>query len=155
MSSKDDPVQVLNHLLVLCSDAAAGYRGAAHAIADPNLRRMLERNAADREEIASVLTYKLVELGHKPAHHGSALGAAHRAWLVATATLDPGDTVALLDACATGERETLAQFSAALGRPLPDDVHAVVQSQLGRVLSASAALQHARSDVEGRRQRAS
>ena len=151
MSSKDDPIQVLHHLLVLCSDAAAGYRDAAHAVRDPNIRRMLERNASEREEIASVITYKLVELGHKPTHHGSALGAAHRAWLVTMAKLDPGDTVGLLDACATGERETLARFSAALGRPLPDDVHALVQSQLGRVLSASAALQHARSDVKGGR----
>jgi uncharacterized protein (TIGR02284 family) len=155
MYSKDDPIHVLNHLLVLCSDAAAGYRDAAHAVRDPNIRKVLERNAAEREEIASVITYKLVELGYKPAHHGSVAGAAHRAWLMTTATLDPGDTVALLNACATGERETLAQFSAALGRPLPEDVHAVVQSQLGRVLSASAALQHARSDVEGRRQRVS
>ena len=146
-SSKNDPIHVLDHLLVLCSDAVAGYRQVARAVKNPEIHRMLEHNASEREEIAAVLTYKLVELGYKPTHHGSIAGAVHRAWLITTATLGLGDTAALLKACATGERETLAQFSAALNLSLPDDVHAVVQSQLGRVLSASAALQHARSEL--------
>lgn len=141
------PVQVLDHLVALCSDAVAGYRQAAHAVDDPAVRSVLEQNASEREEIASVLSYKLAELGHEPKPDGSLAGALHRKIIDLTASVDHGDTGALLRLCASGERETLAQFMAALGQPLPHDVHEVVQSQLGRVLSASAALQGAAQNV--------
>jgi uncharacterized protein (TIGR02284 family) len=151
MSSNHDPIHVLNHLLILCTDAIAGYHRAAEGVDDPNIHRVLEQNASDREEIASVLTYKLVELGYKPAHAGSIVGSVHRAWLLAMVTLDHGDVAGLLKACEMGERETLTQFSAALAKPLPADVHAVIQSQLGRVLLARAALDQARVDIGRRR----
>jgi hypothetical protein len=48
----------------------------------------------------------------------------------------------MLRECARGELETIEVFSAALGRGLPPNVHDVIQSQLRRVLEASATLRH-------------
>lgn len=150
MSRTKSPGEILDRLLELCTDAIAGYRHAAAAISDPHIRAVLEQNAAEREEIASVLSYELVELGHKPARHGTIAGALHREYLDVTAAVDRGNPGPLLSICARGERETLAQFSAALGKVLPEHVHNVVQSQLGRVLSASASLERARLDLASR-----
>lgn len=135
-----EPIGVLDHLLVLCTDGAAGYRKAASLVKDERVRRLLEDNAILREEVASVIGYALAGLGHPRAEHGSLAGALHRRWIDAIALVEPGDTGALLRACAQGERETIAAFASALGRTLPDDVRIAVQSQLGRVLAASAAL---------------
>lgn len=138
-----NPISVLDRLIAVCSDGVAGYGHAARAVADPAVREVLEQNAAERSEIVDVLTYKLAELGAHPTHDGTLPGAMHRKFLDATASVARGDTRTMLQLCAFGERETLALFIAALGQSLPDDVHKVVQSQLGRVLSASAALQNA------------
>ena len=136
----DVAIDVLQRLLVVCADGAAGYRHAAAGIPDRSIHAMLARNAAQREEVESVLTYALVELGFKPSHHGSVAGAVHRRWLDTLPAVKADATRAILHECQRGERETIEAFSAALGRSLPTSVHNVVQSQLGRVLEASAAL---------------
>lgn len=136
----DDAVHVLQRLLVVCADGAAGYRHAAAGVPERSIHAVLARNAAQREEMGCVLTYALVELGQKPSHHGSVAGAAHRRWLDALSAVKSDATKAILHECQRGERETIEAFTAALGRSLPERVHTVVQSQLGRVLEASAAL---------------
>ena len=136
----DLAVDVLQRLLVVCADGAAGYRHAAAGIPDRTIHAMLARNAAQREEMESVLTYALVELGFKPSHHGSVAGAVHRRWLDALPAVKSNATRSILRECQRGERETIEAFAAALGRSLPNNVHNIVQSQLGRVLEASAAL---------------
>jgi uncharacterized protein (TIGR02284 family) len=140
-----DDIRVLEQLLVSCQDGVEGYRRAAGDVEDEHVRRFLEHAAAEREEIASVMTNALVALGYKPAHHGSALGAVHRRWIDVVARAR--STSAILHECQRGERETLAAFSSAAGRELREDVREVVQSQLGRLLQASAALNRVVLDV--------
>jgi uncharacterized protein (TIGR02284 family) len=147
-SETDDAVRVVEKLLAVCTDGARGYRHAADAVSTPRLHRILARSAAQREEIAHVLTCALVELGHKPAHHGTALGAAHRGWLDVLAILSSDHPRQILRECTRGELETIQVFSAALGRGLPPNVHDVIQSQLRRVLEASATLRHEQTLLE-------
>jgi len=135
-----DPRAVLVHLAALCADGVAGYRHAAKRTHDPHVRAVLERNAAAREEVASVFAYELVELGYKPSDRGTVAGLLHRRWLDAVELVRHGDAAALVRACSRAERQTIAGFSAALGRELPDHLRSVVESQLGRVLAACAAL---------------
>lgn len=141
---RDDPIRVLERLLVLCADGAAGYRHAAAMVKSPErLHQVLAQNAAHREEIESVLAYALVGLGEKPEHHGSIRGAVHRGWLDALAAFAPDAPNAIravLHECERGEQKTIEGFTAALGRSLPKEIHDAVQSQLGRVLEAAAAL---------------
>lgn len=135
-----EAIEVMEHLLELCADGVEGYRHAAEGMTDPALRRELHARSAEREEIVAVLTNALVELGHKPRHHGTVLGAAHRRWMdfLARAKHDP--TLTLLDECARGEHDTIEAFVRAAGRPLPAPVLDVVRTQLGRVIRAGAAL---------------
>src|SRR5690242_18769057 len=65
----DEVIRALDHLLMLSADGAEGYRHAAAAVEDPRIHRLLAKHAAEREEIACVLTNTLVSLGHKPTHH--------------------------------------------------------------------------------------
>jgi uncharacterized protein (TIGR02284 family) len=143
-----EPIEVLDKLLVLAADGVEGYRHAADAVKSPGIRRTLQKSAADREEIVSVLTNTLVSLGYKPSHHGSIPGAVHRRWLDALRPLTHGSAEAILKECQRGEQATIAGFSHALGRGLPEDIHAVVQAQLGRVLMSSARLRRLVVELE-------
>jgi uncharacterized protein (TIGR02284 family) len=127
-------ITTLRHLLDVCTDGIEGYRKAAEAISDPTIHRVLARNAAEREEIAAVLTNALVTLGHPPPHHGTIEGALHRGWLRALGVAHAGDTI--LRECMRGERVTIDAFAEALASELPSEVRSVVQSQLSRVLTA-------------------
>jgi len=149
-ASAADVIRVLSHLLSIAHDGVEGYHQAACAIpvaTAPRLHRFLAANAATREEIVSVLTNTLVEWGYKPPHHGSLAGAAHRRWLDLVGKL-ASDPKAILDECERGEEKMLQAFAHGLGRSLPASVHAVIQSQLARVLTASAALRRVILDLE-------
>jgi uncharacterized protein (TIGR02284 family) len=126
-------IDALQKLLSVCSDGIAGYRHAASAVTEPEAHEFAAQAAAEREEIASVLTVALRALGVHPDHHGSAMGAAHRAWLDAIATLDPGSTPSILRECERGEKETVASFQHVLELGLPKGTREVIQSQLDRI----------------------
>jgi uncharacterized protein (TIGR02284 family) len=141
-STEPDVIRILDRLLVVAQDGVEGYRHAASAIPgerDASIHSFLAKNAAEREEIVATLTNALVSYGYKPAHHGSLAGAAHRRWvdLIGKIGYDPAG---ILTECERGEEKTISAYAHALGRALPAEVHALVQAQLGRVLSGSAAL---------------
>jgi uncharacterized protein (TIGR02284 family) len=142
-----DAVATLDHLLVVCSDGAEGYRRAARAVEDARVHAALARAAADREAMGAVLTNALVSLGHKPAHHGSVRGALHQRWIDAIGALPRHATSRILEECARGERETVAAFVEAAGRPLPAAAHDVTETLLRRALEAAARLAELTANV--------
>lgn len=129
-----DGAHALERLLTVCSDGVEGYRFAAARVKAPHLHALLQKNEVEREEIASVLTNALVELGGRRDHHGSLGGAIHRSWLGALAAAHAED--AIVRECARGDQVTLAAFAEALSHELPADIRERVQAQIARVLSA-------------------
>jgi uncharacterized protein (TIGR02284 family) len=147
-STDTKAIDVIEHLLVVCQDGVDGYRRAAEDVPKGRVKDFLASASAKREELASVLTNALVGLGHKPAHHGSVAAAAHRRWLDAVATVGRGSANGVLEECRRGEQQSLAAFTAALGRDLPEDAHRVVRDVFQRLLQASAALNQVAADLE-------
>ena len=126
--------RTLEHLLTVCTDGVEGYRRAAAIVTDRELHALLQQNAVEREEVASVLTNVLVDLGARHEHHGSLAGALHRGWLSALAATHADD--AIIHECVRGDQRTLAAFADALAHELPADIRARVDAQVGRVLQA-------------------
>jgi uncharacterized protein (TIGR02284 family) len=126
----------LKRLLTVCADGVAGYRHAAKAVEDPELHAALMHCAAEREEVASVLTYALSKLGAKSDHHRSVAGVIHDGLLDALGVAHARDR-AVLKECERGERATFHALEEVLSHPLPPEVRSVVQSQYGRLLAAS------------------
>ncbi|MDB4939331.1 MAG: hypothetical protein JWP87_6303 [Labilithrix sp.] len=129
-----DGAHALERLLTICSDGVEGYRVAAAKVGAPHLHALLQRNEVEREEIASVLTNALVELGAKPDHHGSLAGAVHRGWVGALGSVHADD--AIVRECTRGDQVTLAAFAEALSHELPADIRDRIESLLRRVLRA-------------------
>lgn len=136
----DEALKALQRLIVVCQDGVEGYRHAAQAVKDPVIHRVLATSSAQREEVVSVLSYALVQLGDKPNHHhGSVEGAFHRAWLDVE-KLAHVTPKTIVHECQRGEHATIEEFANVLSLDLPTDVRSTVQSQLGRLLEASEAL---------------
>lgn len=133
-----DGAPTLERLLTICSDGVEGYRRATTIVRDPHLHALLQRNEVEREEIASVLTNALVEIGAKRDHRGSLMGALHRGWMGALRATHADD--AIVRECVRGDEVTLAAFTEALSHELPAQVRHRVHRQRGRVASALARL---------------
>ena len=130
-----EAVRALARLLTVCADGVEGYRAAAAKIGTPHLRAMLLRNEVEREEITSVLTNALSELGGKHEHRGSLAGAVHRGWVVGFFGRTHADD-AIVRECRRGDQVTLGAFAEALGHDLPPAIRERVEAQLRRVLNA-------------------
>ncbi len=99
-----DGTHALQGLLTICSDGASGYRRAAASVRASHLQAILQRNGAEREEIANVLSSILVDLGAKHDHAGTLKGAVHRGLLGALAVAHADD--AIVRECARGDQMT-------------------------------------------------
>jgi uncharacterized protein (TIGR02284 family) len=146
-STRSDVIDLVRHLLVACGDGIEGYRRAAEDVTSKTLQRFLNHEAAEREEIAAVLTNLLVTLGYKPPHHGSFRGAIHRRCLDAISASKERHDGAILHECQRGERATVTAFMDALDHELPEDVRGVLRTQLDRIFRATEALDAA-ADVQ-------
>ncbi len=131
---RTDCAHPLERLLDACSNGVEGYRRAVASVISPQLHAVLNRNAVEREEIASVVTNMLVELGVKPEHRGTLAGAVHRGWLSALGATHADD--AIVRECKRGEQATVAAFGEALAHDLTPEIRERVETQFTRVLSA-------------------
>lgn len=139
-----DAARAVERLLTVCSDGVEGYRRAAPVVSAPELRSVLLRNEIEREEIASVVTNMLVELGAKGDHSGSLTGAVHRGLLAALGTRHAD--AAILHECMRGDHVTLAAFAEALSHELPAELRERISAQQIRVVRALERL----SELEGK-----
>lgn len=130
-----EAARALARLLTVCADGVEGYRVAASKVGAPHLRAMLQRNEVEREEITSVLTNALAELGKKHDHHGSLAGAVHRGWVAGILGTSHADE-AIVHECERGDQVTLGAFAEALSHELPPALRSCVEAQLGRVVHA-------------------
>ena len=132
---ESEAIRVLERLLILCEDGVRRYRQGAAEIPDPRLHAFFVKSAIARDEVASVLASVMLGCASAP-DRGPSVSRSYRSRYEASTDLRRR----LLRECERGEHETITAFTSALGRSLPDPIHAIVQSQLGRVLETSAAL---------------
>ena len=123
----------LRLLIEVCHDGWRGYNAAAAAVGSAELRRLFERFAAERAQIAEQLARKLGRPARAP-DHGTFGAVLHRGWLNLVAA--GGSTAAILRECTRGETAALRQFEEVLAHDLPDEIAALVRVECERVLDA-------------------
>lgn len=129
-------VSVVNDLIAACYDSEEGYKLAAQKVDNSELKALFEQHMAERGRFASELTNIVVhELG-EPQKGGSLEGTVRRGWLNVKALISGGDEHAILAECESGEDQTLEAYNKALGEPLPDTTHSVIQRQYFEIKAA-------------------
>jgi uncharacterized protein (TIGR02284 family) len=137
MAQKQEFISTINNLIETLKDGQEGYRQAAEAVKDPQLKSLFNGYSEQRARFARELQTEARQLGEdEPEKTSSAAGAAHRAWINIKSVATSGDDAAILAECERGEDSAVNEFTEALEERLPDSLQQVVTRQFNEVKSA-------------------
>jgi uncharacterized protein (TIGR02284 family) len=112
-TSNDGTVRVLNSLIETTLDSASGYRDAAEAIDDPQLKTMFAERAQRRRELAQRLQQEVRSFGGEPEDDQSLIGKAHNKFAELKGKLMGNSEKGVIDEVERGEDVIKAKFERA------------------------------------------
>ena len=134
--SNEDVIGTLNNLIETCRDGQEGFKDAAEAIEDSELKTLFYEYSQQRAQFAAVLQELVRELGGDLTHSGSTAGALHRGWIELKGAITGGSDEAILNECERGEDSATSNYREALERNLPAHIADVVRQQATAVQAA-------------------
>jgi uncharacterized protein (TIGR02284 family) len=137
MAQQKEIISTINSLIETLKDGQEGFKQAADAVKDPNLKSLFSEYSQQRSRFAAELQSQARSLGEsEPEKSSSAAGAMHRAWINIKSVATSGDDAAILSECERGEDSAVNEYKKALednlGAPLGD----IVSRQYSEVKSA-------------------
>lgn len=126
---KDRIVSVLNGLVDISRDGAAGFRTCADDTDDATLKIYFQNRAQSCDEAVRILSAEVRRYGGDPDKSGSAVGTLHRVWVDLKTMLSNNDSVAVLEECERGEAAALMAYENALREELPGELRALLDHQ--------------------------
>jgi conserved hypothetical protein len=138
MAQQKEIISTINDLIETLKDGQRGFREAADAVKDPQLKSLFNEYSLQRSRFAGELQNEAVRLGEsKPEESSSAAGAMHRAWIDLKSAVTSGDDHAILAECERGEDSAVSEYrevmeEGTLSAPIRD----IVSRQYSEVKSA-------------------
>ncbi|MDQ2868037.1 MAG: PA2169 family four-helix-bundle protein [Verrucomicrobiota bacterium] len=138
MVQQKEIISTINNLIETLKDGQEGYRQAAEAVKDSQLKSTFSELSLQRSKFAGELQQKAIGLGEsKPEDSGSTSGAMHRAWIGLKGAITQQDDHAILAECERGEDSALKQYREAMEKEdLSSPVRDIVSRQFADVRSA-------------------
>lgn len=136
MAQQKQIIPTINNLIETLKDGQEGFRQAAEAVKDPQLKSLFNSYSQQRARFATELENKVSELGETPETSSSAPGALHRAWINIKSVLTSGDDAAILSEAERGEDVAVKEFKEALENGLTAPLRDLVSHQYREVQSA-------------------
>jgi uncharacterized protein (TIGR02284 family) len=109
-----DTAEGLNHLIIIANDAKEGFAQAADIVAEPMLKAMFSRYAAERAEFAAQLQALVAITGNQPESGTGPLGALHRVWVDIKSSLVTNDEQSVLKECIRGDETAVSAYETVL-----------------------------------------
>ncbi len=134
--SNDDVVGCLNNLIETCRDGQEGFKDAAEAVKDPELKTLFYEYSQQRAQFGAVLQELVRELGGDPTHSGSTAGVLHRGWIELKSAITGGSDEPILNECERGEDSAKDNYKDALEKNLPANIADVIRQQSQAVQAA-------------------
>ncbi|MDQ3346378.1 MAG: PA2169 family four-helix-bundle protein [Acidobacteriota bacterium] len=122
-------IATLNGLIETCKNGEEGFRTAAEALSDQDLKVAFAKIARARWQMARELQDEVQGLGGQPETSGTVGGAVHRGWMNVKALVAGQDDQALIAEAERGEDIAKAAYESALQEALPAQVLALVERQ--------------------------
>ena len=138
MAQQKETISTINDLIETLKDGQEGFRQAAEAVEDPQLKSLFNEFSLQRSRFAGELQSQAVALGEsKPEESGSAAGAMHRAWIDLKAAIAKHDDHAILAECERGEDSAVKEYQQAMEEEnLAAPVREIISRQYAEVQSA-------------------
>jgi uncharacterized protein (TIGR02284 family) len=134
MAQNDNAISVLEKLVETCRDGQNGYRDAAEATHNAELKQFFNEQSLERGQFAGELENEIQRLGKPdPDRKGSVSGAIHRKWFDLKQSLGGGDE-SILSSVEAGEDNAKKNYNDAVNsKDIPSDVREVIARQAERV----------------------
>jgi uncharacterized protein (TIGR02284 family) len=126
----------LNDLIETCKDGEKGFREAADAVSNTQLRTLFQQYAAQRADFAAELQREVSKLGGTPEKSGSVGGALHRGWVNLKSAISGKDDGAIIAEAERGEDVAVKSYQDAMRKDLPGDLRDMVDRQYRQVQQA-------------------
>jgi uncharacterized protein (TIGR02284 family) len=134
--SVDQVASTLSQLIQTCKDGEEGFRVAAEAVDDLNLKHLLESYSQQRSEFASELQAEMARLAQDPPQSGHLSASLHRGWMEIKSAATGRDEATIIAECERGEDAAVQAYQQALDSALPPDLRAVAERQFLKVKEA-------------------
>ena len=137
MAIQKENISTINDLIETLKDGQEGFRQAAEAVTDPDLKSLFNEYSLQRARFAGELQSEATGLGEsKPEDSSSAAGAMHRAWIGLKGAISKRDDHAILAECERGEDSAVNEFKKALDEEnLIGPVREIISRQFAAVQS--------------------
>jgi uncharacterized protein (TIGR02284 family) len=138
MAQQKEIISTINSLIETLKDGQDGFRQAAEAVADPELKSLFSEYSLQRSRFAGELQNQAINLGEsKPEDSSSAAGAMHRAWINLKSAITSRDDHAILAECERGEDSAVKEYKDAIeAENLSSPIREIVSRQYTEVKSA-------------------
>lgn len=137
MSQNKEAISTLNGLIETLKDGQEGFRQAADAIKDGQVKSTLNGFSLQRSKFAGELQNQVIQLGEsEPETSSSTAGAMHRAWINIKSAVSSQDDHAILAECERGEDSAVAEYKKAMEKDLSSSVRDVISRQYTDIKAA-------------------
>jgi uncharacterized protein (TIGR02284 family) len=145
MAQQKEVISTVNGLIETLKDGEKGFREAAEAVKDPQLKSLFQEYSQQRSRFANELQAQARSLGEsEPEKTSSAAGAMHRAWINLKSAVTSGDDKAILSECERGEDSAVHEFEEAMQDGLTSQLQDIVSRQFSEIKSAHDRVKHLR-----------
>ena len=137
MTDQKEIISTINNLIETLKDGQKGFKEAAEAVSDPQLKSLFTEYSQQRARFAGELQTQARSAGEaEPETDGSAAGAMHRGWINLKSAITSKDEKAILAECERGEDSAVQAFEKAMRDELPSSVRDIVSRQFSEIKSA-------------------
>jgi uncharacterized protein (TIGR02284 family) len=138
--------KIIADLIETLKDGQEGFKQAAEAVKDPQLKSLFDEYSRQRAQFAVELRSKAQSPDERESKmSGSAAGALHRGWINLKSALTSGDDHAILAECERGEDSAVEEFQKALDNGLSAPVQQIVSRQYAQIKEAHDRIKHLRN----------
>lgn len=152
MIASNTDTTILNSLIATTIDSINGYQESADAVENPQFREMFQELARDRQQALPQLQAAVARLGGNPEDDGTALAAAHRAFVDLKSAITGRDDKAVINEVERGEDHIKDKYETALNdTSLSAEARQVVQQAYDSVRRGHDRVRDLKHALEGAR----
>lgn len=136
MKDQKETTSVLDDLIQTLRDGEEGFKQAAEAVRDAQLKSLFTEYTQQRSRFATDLQSQVRNLGEKQETNSSTAGALHRGWINLKSVVTGGDDHAILAECERGEDSAVEEYKKALDDDLSQPLYELVSRQYTDIKAA-------------------
>jgi uncharacterized protein (TIGR02284 family) len=149
MENRNETSSTLNDLIETLKDGQEGFKQAAEAVKDAQLKSLFAEYSQQRMRFAAALQSQVQMLGKDPETSSSTAGSLHRGWINLKSALTGGDDHAILAECERGEDSAVEEYRKALDDDLSPSLYELVSQQYTDVKASHDRIRNLRDTRKG------